>query len=37
MLCAKIFLGLVHARYGLTEGQGQAVKLAFFTPWFDTK
>ena len=37
MLSVKIFLGLVHASYGLPEGQGQAVKLLFFAPWIDKK
>ena len=37
MLCIKIFFGLVHASYGLPEGQGQAVKLPFFALWIDKK
>ena len=37
MLCVKIFFGLVHASYGLPEGQGQVVKLPFFAPWIDKK
>ena len=37
MLCVKIFWGLVHASYGLPEGQGQAVKLPFFAPRIDQK
>ena len=37
MLSVKIFLGLVHASYGLPEGQGRAVKLPFFAPWIDKK
>lgn len=37
MLCVNIFFGLVHASYGLPEGQGQAVKPPFFAPWIDKK
>ena len=35
MLCVKIFSKLVHASYGLPEGQ--AVKPPFFAPWIDKK
>lgn len=35
MLCVKIFSELVHASYGLPEGQ--AVKPPFFAPWIDKK
>ena len=35
MLCVKIFFELVHASYGLPEGQ--AVKPPFFAPWIDKK
>ena len=37
MLCVKFFFELVHASYGLPEGQGQAVKPLFFVPWIDKK
>ena len=37
MLCVVHARIVVHASYGLPEGQGQAVKLPFFAPWIDKK